>query len=140
MSTKRQNQRYRILYVWKSLKDLVPSLGLSISNDTRRGPLIDIERISGKVMKIRTIKSRHIKYEGARLFNSLPRYIREFDGNHESFKYLLDKFLWTIPDCPILNGYSSHNLDKNNEQSNCISDWIRNLKLHDWVPDTTAIK
>ena len=88
-------------------------------------------------MKIKSMKSKHIKYEGSRIFNCLPRIIREHEGSLTSFKYLLDEFLGTIPDCLILNGYYSHNLNSKNDQSNCITDWIRNQKLHDWLPDPT---
>ena len=137
MSCERRNQRYRILYVWKSLNDMVPSLGLKTKFDPRNGTKIILPKYSGKIMRIRTLQEKHIKFEGSRLFNSLPRILREFSGSLKSFKYLLDEFLWKIPDCPILIGYSSHNLDKDSHQSNCITDWSHNLNLSEWIPDST---
>ena len=128
-SCERRNQRYRIIYVWKSLAGFVPSLGLHTRTDRRFGVLIDIPKLTGNVCRIVTLKEKMIHTAGSKLFNCLPRTIREFVGNPLEFKAILDQYLSLIPDCPILPGYTSHNLDAENRQSNCIIMWTKNLEL-----------
>ena len=139
-STERRNQRYRVLYTWKSLNDLVPSLGLSTSNDQRKGRLIVIPKNTGTVQRIKTLKDKSIQRTGARLFNRLPRIIRDYEGEYQGFKELVDTFLDTIPDCPCLPGYQTHNLDNTGRQSNSIVDWCRNMKTDGWIPNATSNK
>ena len=64
----------------------------------------------------------------------MPRFIREFDGNFQQFKSMVDMYLMEVPDCPILDGYSSHNLDGDNRQSNSLIDWNSNLNNENWLP------
>ena len=51
----------------------------------------------------KTMQRRNIKWEGVRIFNSLPAHVKTFQGTKEQFKILLDKFLETIPDQPQTN-------------------------------------
>ena len=85
------------------------------------------------------MKERMIHIYGARLFNSMPRTIREYAGTLEEFKIVLDSFLSLIPDCPILQGYISHNMDSKCNQSNCLMDWVRNLNLTNWNPESARM-
>ena len=66
----------------------------------------------------------------------MPRVIREFRGQFAQFKILVDKYFNTIPDCPLMEGYISHNLDKNLKMSNSIIVWSENMNTDDWVPET----
>ena len=73
--------------------------------------------------------------EGAKLFNSLPYILRNFSGEFDEFKNLFDKYMYDIPDRPVLPGYITHNLDLNSYMSNSLIDWNRNLNNYDWTPE-----
>ena len=49
-----------------------------------------------------------------------------------TLKLLLDQYLTTIPDCPIIPGYVSHNMDQKGNMSNSLIDWNTNLKNSHW--------
>ena len=53
---------------------------------------------------------------GPRLFNALPRFIKE-SSTLDSFKAVLDDFLMTLPDTPPTPGYIAAN-------NNSLLDWI----------------
>ena len=72
------------------------------------------------------------------LFNSLPLILRNHEGSYGGFKKLLDNYLENIPDCPLVEGYVSHNMDKNQRMSNSLIDWSRNLRMDGWIPDSTS--
>ena len=91
-------------YTWKSLNGLVLFLGLSGSNDQRKGHLIVIPKNTGTVQRIKIYKNRSIQRAGARIFNKMPRIVRDYEGEYKGFKELVDKFLDIIPDCPCLLG------------------------------------
>ena len=137
LSSERRNERYRLFYVWKSLMGIVPSLDFELKQDVRSGPKIIIGKMTGCKMKIQTLRERSIYIAGARIFNAMPRVIREFKGEFNQFKIIVDKYLATIPDCPLLEGYTTHNLDKNLKMSNSIIVWSHNMKTTDWVPETS---
>ena len=66
----------------------------------------------------------------------MPRIIREFRGEFNQFEKLVYKYLAEIPDCTLMEGYISHNLDKNLKMSNSIIVWSENLNGDDWVLET----
>ena len=134
-SCERRIERFKILYMWKVIQGYVPSLGFTTQNDSRRGRMIVTDRPTGKVRSVRTLKEKSLQFEGPRIFNSLPKVIRNMNGSLTEFKSVLDMFLALIPDCPIIKGYTTHNYDNNCRQSNSISDWIRSMKLYDWEFD-----
>ena len=117
------------------MNGIVPSLGLRWKYLDRKGRFIEIPKITGTVMRIKTLKEKCINVEGSKLFNSLPKILRNFDGKFLEFKKLFDNWMNSIPDCPVLPGYSTHNLDNNNLMSNSLIDWNRNLMNTDWEPD-----
>ena len=91
--------------------------------------------MSGKVQRIITLKEKCIIIDGARIFNSLPHILRNFNGEFKDFKNLFDCYMKEVPDCPIVPGYVSHNLDIHNHMSNSLIDWNRNLSNSDWQPE-----
>ena len=113
---------------------MVPSLNLEIKNDPRFGTKIKIPKLSGKISSVRSIRERTVNINGARIFNSMPRIIRDYNGDFPGFKSLVDIYLMEIPDCPIVEGYTSHNLDNGNNPSNSIIDWNENLNCINWLP------
>ena len=64
----------------------------------------------------------------------MPHVIREYDREFASFKTLVDTYLMEVPDCPILDGFISHNMDKDNKPSNSIIDWNENLNCVNCIP------
>ena len=138
LSSERRNERYRLFYVWKSMAGLVPSLNFILKNDPRHGPKIIINNISGSIMRIQSLRERTIYISGAKIFNSMPRCIREFKGEFSQFKLLVDSYLADVPDYPLLDGYVSHNLDADLKMSNSIIVWNHNLKAEDWLSETSS--
>ena len=82
------------------------------------------------------IRKKTINVAGARIFNSMPRIIREYKGDFKGFKTMVDSFLVEVPDCPVIDGYTSHNLDENSKPSNSLIHWNRNLNSINWIPGT----
>ena len=137
-SIQRRNERFKILYMYKSMAGMVPSLGMNMKYCPRKGNMFILPKLTGTVVRIKTLKDKSLPYVGAKLFNSLPQCLRNMEFSKEGFpvfKCVLDMFLQCIPDCPCLPGYVSHNLDLNTSPSNSIIDWIRNEKLEVWMPD-----
>ena len=128
-SNQRRNERYKVIYIWKSLQGLVPSLGLELrESGTRLGPLIDIDRLSGSCA-VRSLQSCGIRNFGARLFNSLPVELKYFNGTAATFKMKLDKFLSNYPDNPQTEDLTPDATDWEGGPSNCLIDWIRKMGL-----------
>ena len=71
----------------------------------------------------------------AKIYNSLPQFIRSHDSDdYKSFKALLDDYLSTIPDEPIVPGLVTSNLNNECRPSNSIIDWNRNMRNIAWTP------
>ena len=84
---------------------LVPSLGFKTFIHPKKGKVIFLNKIDGKIQSVRTKREKSIFIQGPMLFNELPRILREFEAKFEIFKAVLDIFLEQIPDRPCLNGY-----------------------------------
>ena len=62
---------------------------------------------------------------GPRLYNSLPKYLRDIESvETEKFKFKLDKFLEIIPDQPKMPNYVTAS------ESNSILDQLTHLRAH----------
>ena len=131
LSIERRSERYKILYIWKILSDLAPNFGLeSEESQGRSGRRIRISKYSGDSLKYRTLKENSLKVEGARLFNSLPKVLRNFKGTLASFKLALDDFLEQIPDEPNMGGFLiPRATNASVKPSNSIRDWIKTLRI-----------
>ena len=75
---------------------LLYSLGLSW--DRREGNRLIYPKVIGRPGHARTLQRYSIKWEGVRLFNSIPLPLRKWSGLKELFKNMLDKFLENKPD------------------------------------------
>ena len=106
-SLQRRRERYIIIYVWKMICGLVPNIGIVTKEHQRHGIQCNVRKISTRApAKIQTICSASLKVRGCKLFNLLPKHIRNLkDITVENFKQKLDRFLNTIPDQPSLPGY-----------------------------------
>ena len=101
-SMQRRMERYRILYVWKILKGHVPNCGLEFTDESnRRGTEVIIP-----FLKKSSKREQSFQVHGGKLFNSIPKYLRQMAGNNlDDFKERLDLYLSSIPDEPKVDGY-----------------------------------
>ena len=75
--------------------------------------------------RLKTIRDDSFFVQSVKLFNSLPRNIRDLKGcSVENFKGELDKFLLKLPDAPLIPGYTATSL----VGSNSVVDWCNWLK------------
>ena len=115
-SVQRRVQRYKIIYIWKMTRGLVPDLGLKTNYNALRscGSLIPIDADAER-MAIRTKQRNSLLHHGVLLYNSIPSNIRNSSDSLNEFKLKLDEFLTTKPDyramapnesgliCPVSN-------------------------------------
>ena len=138
-SIQRRNERYKILYIWKSLNGLVPSLGLCWNPNTltRYGPKLIVDKILGPNEPIKNLKRDSIRNFGVRIFNNLPIPLRTFKGILASFKNNLDKYLELYPDQLAIETLTPGAKDVYGKASNSLIDWMRVLGLNSTILLTT---
>ena len=131
-SIQRRNERYKVLYIWKSLNGLVPSLGLSWNQSSlpRFGPKLTVDKILGPNEHIKNLKRDSLRNFGVRIFNNLPIPLRTFKGTLSSFKNNLDKYLEICPDQPMTETLTPEARDVYGNASNSLIDWMRILRLN----------
>ena len=108
-SLQRRRERYQVIYTWKILENIpnVPNINGSIKSkeNPRLGRTCVIQSPS---MKLKKIRDGAYTSQGPRLFNCLPKEIRNLSKvSLEQFKRSLDKYLKTVPDEPQIAGYTS---------------------------------
>ena len=112
-SVQRRFDRYRITYIRKILKNLVPNPGITQRTEASHqlGVMVEIPKVKSKL--------RHDSFlvRGPRTFNSLPKELRELDVSMDTFKVHLDDFLELIPDVPRTYGQGGNDLEEH------IKDW-----------------
>ena len=108
-SLQRRRERYRIIYVWKMLQNLVPNVGVVGTNSLRNGRTCIIPTIKrNATQRIQNLRESSLIVHGAQLFNCLPRCIRDISGHRiDIFKKNLDNFLRLVPDEPLVPGYTA---------------------------------
>ena len=131
ISIERCTERYKMIYIWKSVNGLVPTLGLQWSGatDRRSGNSLIINPAKGKVLSAKTKKMHSLKYHGATLCNLLPEDLQRMEGTVAQFKSKLDKFIEIFPDRPQVDGTVTGTVDMEGIPSNSLRDWIRTT---DW--------
>ncbi|XP_066926193.1 uncharacterized protein [Clytia hemisphaerica] len=105
-SLQRRRERYIIIYTWCIIEKLVPNPGtITFYANPRQGRKCHIPLVKrGPWQKV--IYSS-FKVQGPRLFNSLPKRLRDLTGCKKlKFKTELDKYLFTVPDEPLVTGYT----------------------------------
>ena len=105
-SQERRRERYRVIFIWKVLQGHVQGYSSSSFTSPRRGRVILVgQHHSQAPAAVRKAKEASLPVHGARLFNLLPRHIRDISyGTVDQFKYQLDSWLETIPDQPTIPG------------------------------------
>ena len=91
----------------KSFKDLYRDINqLTSSLSPRRGRFVNIRPYKRSApAAVRTAREASLSVRGGRLFNLLPRAIRDITtGEVDQFKAELDTWLATVPDQPSIPG------------------------------------
>lgn len=115
-SLQRRRERYQIIYCWKLLEYLVPNLEsdgipiISVNNHIRKGRLCVTPKVLSHLPNsLQSLYYNTLRYQGPRLFNILPKYLRELTGcSVDKFKNILDEFLKNICDEPQIVGYTAN--------------------------------
>ncbi len=122
-SVQRRMERYRIIYVWKSLENYVPNFGVTAYTNIRKGRLCKLIPLNTRSPQYaQTIKENSIFIKGPQLFNRMPQEIRDLTRcSVLTFKYKLDAFLRTVPDEPRCPGYTQLTAKESNSILNYIT-------------------
>ena len=116
-SLQRRRERYCIIHVWKMLNDLTPNdINLSFRTNPRLGPVAELPKLISKRQHINTLRDQSFSCLGPRLFNLLPRDLKNM-SSLPHFKSNLDQFLKLFPDTPPTPGYIAAN-------GNSLVDWV----------------
>ena len=112
-SVQRRIERYKIIYVWKTLENIVPDNGVTLApEDERKGRTCKIATLKPKE---RTKRDESFQVSGPRLFNSLPKYLRDVTKcAQDEFKKKLDEYLTRVPDEPKIGGLMPQNFQQSN--------------------------
>ena len=106
-SQERRRERYAIIFIWKCAVGLVDGYTIHFTNNPRRGRLCVVRNVNKKApTQIKRASEASLAVKGARIFNLLPRSIRDTTLTATKsvipFKSKLDQFLSTIPDQPTI--------------------------------------
>lgn len=121
-SLERRRERYIIMYVWRILEGLTPNFnrpdagGIKSLHNDRRGRTCNVPAVSRYVpASVQNIRYSSFAVVGAKLFNVLPLELRNMKNcSLDSFKRALDKFLKTVPDEPLVQGYTQYRRAESN--------------------------
>ena len=126
-SLERRRERYLIIYLWKMMEGLVPEcIDLKRRNRDRNGRSIKLPLLNRTApARIKTLREGSFFIQSVKLFNALPRNIRDMSGcSVDHFKRKLDKFLLELPDAPLIPGYTA----SSPARGNSIVDWCNWMK------------
>ena len=95
LSQERRMERYRKIYTWKILNGKSPNCGIKSKLNERLGRLCEIPQINKNSRKsVQTIRENSFQIHGPKLFNCLPKQIRNKRGcSIEEFKCELDQLV-----------------------------------------------
>ena len=109
-SLQRRRERYQIIYLWSILESSAPNIESSNNEQlikvqslpqSRRGRTIAIKTL--KNSRIANLRYASLPFHGARLFNILPKELRNLSGCSKMvFKSKLDSHLKKLNDHPLL--------------------------------------
>ena len=132
-SLQRRRERYIIIYVWKILEDLVPNPmspadgGIKAQHHQRFGRTCYRKSVEAATQRLKSIVATSFLYEGPRLFNCLPRDIRDMTKcSTDAFKSRLDKYLHCIPDEPPI----LHTVIPRGATTNSLPDQVRHMVIY----------
>ena len=130
-SLERRRERYQVIYTWRIIEGHVPNFDctpIQSYKNSRRGRECRVPPISSSApCAIQTIRSSALPVKGPRLFNVLPKNLRNMSGcTTERFKCELDRYLATVPDEPLVPGLTQYRRC----DSNSVIDWANSPYLH----------
>ena len=128
-SQERRMERYRIVCIWKILEGFAPNCGVeSTQEDSRLGRRVEIPSLSKNGRQsVQTLRESSFQVNGARIFNCLPKKIREIRKYQDDFKEALDMYLSSIPDQPRIGSMVPTATDRlSGQQSNSLLAWAHN--------------
>ncbi|MEO0405595.1 MAG: hypothetical protein AAF193_12050 [Bacteroidota bacterium] len=131
-SLERRRDRYRIIYTWCILEDIVPNFnyndeagGIHSYTNQRLGRKCNLKAVN---VKQKNIWRDCLSQEGPKLFNALPKFIRNLTScTKETFKHHLDQFLNTLPDEPLLPNYLNFRRADSNSVSVMVNHRIQRI-------------
>ena len=130
-SLERRRERYMIIYVWRILEGQVPNLNSTVIETTsdatsRIGRLCHVPHVSNQAPAfVKKARDASLPIRGVKLFNAIPKELRNITGcKTDSFKAALDRFLATIPDEPLIPGYTAGRRCS----TNSIIEWVQTLQ------------
>jgi len=112
-SLERRRERYIAIYVWRILEGCAPNIstshGITGQWHARRGRSCQVQLIASSAShRIRSIRFSSFAIKGPRILNSLPKDVRNFSGGTvNEFKRRLDRHLRSVPDKPLIPGYTA---------------------------------
>ena len=129
-SLERRRERYQVIYTWRIIEGHVPNFDctpIQSYKNSRRGRECRVPPISSSApCAIHTIRSSALPVKGPRLFNVLPKNLRNMSGcTTERFKCELDRYLATVPDEPLVPGLTQYRRC----DSNSVIDWANSPYL-----------
>ena len=129
-SIQRRFERYKIIYTWKILENMVPNPGIQEMKSESKGRQVLIPKLKPLM---RTHREASFQVAGPNLFNKMPRHIRDLTKcSQEDFKKILDSYLSKIPDNPKTKGLVPAALTSDCKPSNSLLsqvDWSRRQGL-----------
>ena len=109
MSCERRMERFIILYTFKIIRKEVDDPGaFTLKYTIKRGLLLRNTLKMRGSEGLKTVIAGSFGTKAVQLFNSLPRYVREYNGPSTSLKQHLQIYLSEVPDMP--RGKSGLNL------------------------------
>ena len=131
-SLERRRERYVIIYTWRILEGSVPNISqgstaITAAWHVRRGRTCKVPSVlSSASSRVQSIRRASLGIKGPRLFNCLPMHLRNLSGvSVDMFQFKLDKYLMSIPDEPLIPGYTMYRT----VDSNSILYWIVHTRL-----------
>ena len=103
-SLERRRERYTIIYTWKILENKVKNvenepITPKTNSESRNGRTCKIPQLTSHQGTALTLQENTFKIRGPKLFNAMPKEIRNITGvNTDTFKKHLDKWLTKVPD------------------------------------------
>ena len=120
-----------MIYVWRILEGQVPNLNTTAIEpasdaSSRIGRLCRVPHVANQAPAfVKNARDASLPIRGVKLFNSLPRELRNLTGcKTDAFKAALDRFLATIPDEPLIPGYTAGRRCS----TNSVIEWVQTLR------------
>ena len=104
-SQERRRERYAVIFLWKVAQQFVQGFNVDFVTSPRRGRLSVVRPlVQNAPLAVRKAREASLQVKGAKLFNLIPKVLRDMTGTVVQFKAGLDSWLSLIPDQPTVSG------------------------------------